>query len=238
MTTTIDPSALLGDLVVDDPRRSRVLDQFGLDYCCGGQRSLADACTVAGVSVADVAAALDLPDREPAPAWQSFEVADLARHVVDRHHAYLWEEMPRVRELVEKVATVHGERHQELAQVRGSYLAIVADLGPHLTKEERVLFPAIGEIADATRSGTRPSFPFGTLAKPIERMLREHDIVGDLFARIREITNDYAMPEDGCGSYQAMLSGLEEMEQDTHEHIHKENNVLFPRVLELESRLK
>ncbi len=232
MTVTTD--ATLGHLVTQDPRRARILEGFGLDYCCGGSRSLHEACAEADVDPTVVAAALDLPDRPPAPVWLSMGLAELAQHIVDTHHAYLWTEMPRLSALVEKVARVHGERHPELSQVRAHYGEIVADLEPHLTREEQVLFPAIKALDTLGRAAV---FPFGRLINPIEAMLAEHDAVGQLMAQIRTATGDFAMPDDGCGSYRSMLSGLEELEADLHEHIHKENNVLFPRVLELETGL-
>ncbi|MBK9100259.1 MAG: iron-sulfur cluster repair di-iron protein [Austwickia sp.] len=232
MTITTDQT--LGELLTQDPRRARVMETYGLDYCCGGNRSLASACQEAGIDAGDVAQALDLPDRPPAPEWLQLGPAALAQHIVATHHAYLWEEMPRLDALVTKVHGVHGERHPELSDVAALYREVVADLGPHLTKEERILFPAIAALEE---QGAAARFPFGRLANPIAAMLAEHDTVGALFAQIREATGGYVVPGDGCASYTAMLTGLEEMERDTHEHIHKENNVLFPRVLELENEL-
>ncbi len=231
---TIAPTTTLGDLVTEDPRRSRVLDEFGLDYCCGGQATLSEACSAKGLDTQQVAEALDLPDRGPAPEWQALSLAELARHIVEQHHTYMWRELPRLGMLVEKVAEVHGERHPELAQVRADYGLLSEDLAAHLTKEERILFPGVLTLTEGdpnTLGGFR-------LANPIAQMLAEHDVAGDLLRRMRETTRDYAMPEDGCASYQAMLSGLEEMEADLHEHIHKENNVLFPAVIAYENDVR
>ncbi|WP_116114699.1 iron-sulfur cluster repair di-iron protein [Austwickia chelonae] len=226
----VDPTATLGTLVTDDPRRSRVLEEQGLDYCCNGGRSLEEACAAAELDPVQIAALLDLPDPEPAPAWQSFGIAELAQHILLVHHQYLWDEMPRLGELVDKVVRVHGENHPELAQVGADYAALVADLSSHLTKEERILFPAI--IALGTPGAPAP---LGCgLRGPITQMMYEHDVAGDLLRSIRATTQDYTLPEDACGSYRMMFSRLEQMEADLHEHIHKENNVLFPRVLEME----
>lgn len=232
MTITTDQT--LAELVTADPRRARVLERFGLDYCCGGGRTLGEASAAADVNATEVLAALDLPDEAPRQPWLELGPADLATLIVQTHHAYLWSEMPRLTALVEKVHGVHGERHPELATLRDLYAEVVADLGPHLTKEERILFPAIAQLEQLGRDAT---FPFGRLENPIRMMLAEHDAVGELFTRIRQTTAGYAMPEDGCASYQAMLFGLATMEADLHDHIHKENNVLFPRVLELETGL-
>lgn len=229
----VDTTMTLGDLVVADPRRSRVLERLDLDYCCHGQRTLADAAREAGLDVDEVSDALDLPGATaPRPASQdSHPNATLAHDIVDTHHAYLWTEMPRLAALVDKVHSVHGDRHPELTRVRDAYLEAVADLEPHMTREERVLFPAISRLEKAQAP---VDFPFGTLANPIRQMLAEHDLVGALFAEMRTLTGGYAVPEGACASYRAMLAGLEAMELDLHEHVHKENNILFPAVLELE----
>lgn len=226
----VDLADRLGDLVTADPRRSRVLQELGLDYCCNGHRTLAQACATAELDAADVAARLDIPDAAPA-AWQEYDVAELAQHILDVHHAYLWDEMPSLGDLVELVIRVHGPNHPELAEVGSDYFALITDLTSHLTKEEQILFPAI--IALGT-PGAAPAFP-GSLRGPITQMLREHDVAGELLRRIRATTDDFAVPADACASYTAMLNRLERMETDLREHIHKENNVLFPRVLDLES---
>lgn len=232
---SVTTTALLGDLVTEDPRRAHVLEELGIDYCCNGQRPLEEAAHAAGLEAADVAARLDLPEHTPTPtATDPRDNAALAHEIVDTHHAYLWEEMPRLQALVDKVHGVHGNRHPEMARVKEAYTAAVADLDPHMTREERVLFPAISKLE---RAQAPVSFPFGSLATPIEQMLAEHDVVGELFKEIRALTGGYTPPEDSCGSYRAMMAGLEEMELDLHQHIHKENNILFPRVLEMEARL-
>lgn len=226
----VSVNATLGDLVVEDPRRSRIFENLGIDYCCNGQRSLAQAASEAGLDPAEVAASLALAD-PPAPAsWQHLENAALAHDIVDTHHAYLWEEMPRLRALVDKVHGVHGARHPELARVQAAYAAVIADLEPHLTTEERSVFPAISRLEKATGEVT---FSFGSLEEALTALIREHDAVGDLFKEMRELTAGYVPPDDACGSYVAMLDGLLTMERDLHEHIHKENNILFPKVLEL-----
>lgn len=227
---SIDPTTTLGDLVTEDPRRSRVLERFGLDYCCNGHRSLTEATREAGLDTAEVAHALDIADPPPPRAWQHLEYAALAHDIVDTHHAYLWEEMPRLRALVDKVHGVHGARHPELARVQAAYAAVIADLEPHLTTEERSVFPAISRLEKATGEVT---FSFGSLEEALTALIREHDAVGDLFKEMRELTAGYVPPDDACGSYVAMLDGLLTMERDLHEHIHKENNILFPKVLEL-----
>lgn len=229
MSTTIPATATLGDLVTDDPRRARVLESFGLDYCCGGQQTLGQACTSAGLDSGRVAAALALPDPEPAPEWQSLPVGALAAHIVGMHHRPLWQEIGPLAALLDKVHRVHGGRHPELDEVAAAYRAAIVDLQPHLLAEERILFPQLArldEFEPQQRSALARS-----LRTPISQMLREHDLVGELFARMRGLTDGFTPPADGCASYQQLMNRLKAMEDDLHEHVHKENNVLFPRVL-------
>ena len=226
---TIDASAKLADLVIEDGRRARILEGLGLDYCCDGQRSLTESATTAGLDLDDVCRSLDLPQDTIRETSTSQERADLAHDIVDTHHAYMWDEMPRLRALVEKVHRVHGDHHPELARVDELFVEAITALDPHMTTEERQIFPAISRLEKTGSVGRS-----GALGPQIESLVREHTVVGDLFKEINSVTGGYAMPADGCGSYRAMLDGLREMELDLHEHIHKENNILFPSALQLE----
>lgn len=229
--STIDAHATLAALVNADIRRARVLEQFGLDYCCNGDRRLADAAALAGVDLAEVTRGLDLgPDATDSNGEgpTSSDLATLAHGIVDDHHAYLWDEMPRLHALAEKVANVHGERHPELARVRDLYFDAEKGMEPHLTREERVVFPAISKL-ERTGQGTMTSH--GPLDELIVTLTDEHDVIGAIFKELREITGGYETPADGCQSYRALYEGLAEMERDLHLHIHKENNVLFPATL-------
>jgi regulator of cell morphogenesis and NO signaling len=157
--------------------------------------------------------------------------AALVAHLVDTHHRYLWVELPRLCTLAEKVETAHGTRHPELHDVVRLIRAARLDLEPHLYKEEQILFPMITELA---ASPTPLTFHCGSLADPIAVMLRDHDRAGELLEQLRELTDDFTAPAHGCASYRALYDGLRELTADTHLHVHKENNVLFPMVLELE----
>lgn len=232
--TMSDPNRTLGDLVTERPGAARVLERYGLDYCCGGGATLAEACTEHGVDLAAVTADLDRVEHAPAPDWASMTASELAEHIVETHHAYLREELPRLSSLAEKVAGVHGTLHPELYEVRRTFELLKDDLLPHLVKEERVLFPAVAELE---RADQMPWFPFGSARGPISIMLTEHDTVGELLEQLRRLTDGYTVPEGGCGSYRSLYSGLEAVERDTHLHVHKENNVLFPAVVRMESRL-
>lgn len=225
-------SRTLGDLVAEVPARAAVLDRLGLDYCCHGQRSLGEACAAAGIDPAVVAGEIDVV-HHPAAGGESRAGADPAAMVddiVDTHHRYLRQELPELERLAEKVHGVHGDRHPELAEVRRLVTDLRADLEPHLDKEEQVLFPAIRRLIDGGRD-----FPFGTVQNPIRVMGVEHEQAGELLAALRSATGGYTPPADGCASYRLLYARLAALEEDTHLHIHKENNVLFPLVVELEA---
>ncbi|MEO7124979.1 MAG: iron-sulfur cluster repair di-iron protein [Nakamurella sp.] len=226
----ISTTASLGDLVTEDSRRSRILEKFGLDYCCNGADSLADASKAAGVDIDALISALDLPDAAQASATAAGNNASLAHDIIDTHHAYMWEEMPRLSALVEKVYRVHGERHAELEQVHAAFFKAVAALEPHMTTEERSVFPTISKLEKG-----QPASSAADLPATLDKLVDEHQEVGDLFHEIKRLTNDYTWPEDGCNSYKMMLEVLSEMELDLHEHIHKENNILFPAARKLVS---
>jgi regulator of cell morphogenesis and NO signaling len=229
--TDVQNDITLGDLVSTIPGSARVLERFGLDYCCGGRRPLGEACEALGVDAGEVREAISALDPAPEPDWVGMTPGALVDHIQHTHHEYLWAELPRLQALAEKVAGVHGGRHPELVEARIIVGELRADFEPHLTKEERILFPAIRQLA----SDGAASFPFGSIANPISMMLREHDQTGEIIARLRAVTSGYQVPADGCASYAALYQGLEDVERDTHLHIHKENNLLFPAVVALEA---
>jgi regulator of cell morphogenesis and NO signaling len=233
-TETLPGDPTLGDMVTANPSVSRVFEQYQLDYCCGGAQPFSEACAAAGIDPATVLADLAELEEQPAAEWASMPPGELVDLLEATHHVYLKAELPRLTALLDKVVGVHGGRHPELLDVQTSYEQLRAELEPHLAKEEQVLFPMIRELQDATST---PDFHCGNLDSPIRVMQFEHDQAGELLARLRELTGDYTPPADGCGSFQALYAGLADLEADTHQHIHKENNVLFPNVLEMEAQL-
>jgi regulator of cell morphogenesis and NO signaling len=229
MTTTDTWHGLLdhtvGQLVAERPARARVLERFGIDYCCHGHRTLLDASRSAGLDPEEVAHELAAVVDEAGAEIDRLEPVALVEHILRTHHDYLHEELPLLVALAEKVRDVHGTRHPELARVAELAREIRDDLDPHLAKEERVLFPAIRHWVGGQRS-----FPFGTLDNPIRMMMLEHDRAGELLDELRSVTSGYRPPADGCASYVMLYSRLEHLERDTHRHVHLENNVLFPAV--------
>jgi regulator of cell morphogenesis and NO signaling len=226
--TAVDPSMTLGEIVTRRPALAAELERRGLDYCCHGGRTLAEAAREAGLDVATVAGELSVVAvDEPAAEWASLGPSDLIDHIDTVHHRYLWAELPRISTLVDKIVTVHGERHPELLEVQRICGDLRADLEPHLTREEQELFPRIRQLADAVDSSSVDS---RDLAVQIESLAAEHETVGALLDELRRVTSDYAVPGDGCASYAACYRALAELAADTHLHVHKENNLLFSAV--------
>ncbi len=219
-------SATVGDLVLERPSRSRVFSELGIDFCCGGKKTLERACAERGLDLAEVVARLEA---EPAPAaavdWRTQPMSALCDHIEATHHEYTKAELPRLRAMLDKVARVHGERHPEMIEVAMLFGRLADDLSAHLMKEERVLFPAMRGI-DAGR--------VVDLSPPVRVMLAEHDDAGAILHELRTLTKGYVPPSDACNTFRASLAGLEDFERDLHEHVHLENNVLFPRVMRSE----
>jgi len=225
--TVIDPTATLGAIVTDHPALARDLERLGLDYCCGGRRSLAAACAEHGLDVVAVTEVLtdEAAGTTPEP-WATMGPTELVDHIEATHHAYLHEELPRIEALMARVEGAHGERHPELAFVQASFDELALELDPHLAREERILFPMIRRLGGVGAGSDRTE-----LSGPIRVMLVDHDRAGELLERLRGLTGGYRVPDDGCASYRALYEALSALEADTHLHVHKENNVLFPAVL-------
>ena len=222
------------------PAATRIFEKLGIDYCCGGGKSLVDACTAAGVSVDEAVdslnADLESVSTSAARDWQALSQAELITHIVDKHHAFTREELVRLEALLAKVSGVHGQNHPELFQIQDHFAKLRGELEPHMLKEESVLFPFIVRMEEAAMvNQTLPPPPFRTVQNPVRVMMAEHETAGYILERIREASSDYAVPPDGCISYKTLYSALTALEVDLHQHIHLENNILFPRALATEN---
>lgn len=226
------------ELASATPGAARVFEKFGIDYCCGGERSLAQACSAAKVNLREVAEALEKPQTQSGDrAWQKATLAELGEHIVAKHHEYVRQEIQRLIPLSAKVAGVHGKNHPELEEIQSLFQSLAEELTTHLMKEERMLFPYIAQLELAAKSGNRlAASPFGTVKNPVRMMMMEHDSAGDLLRKMREVSKNYNLPADACMSFQMLYRALEEFEADLHQHIHLENNILFPRAVELEAK--
>ncbi|HEY4380346.1 MAG TPA: iron-sulfur cluster repair di-iron protein [Acidobacteriaceae bacterium] len=227
------------EIALEEPTSIRVFEHFGIDYCCGGRKPLAEACAANDLEVDAVIAALEAAAQGPAPAaenWAGASLEKLAAHIVATHHVYVKGELPRLAVLAEKVVRRHGDTQAELPVIQAKLAQLSEELSGHLAKEEVVLFPHVTKLERALATGsTLPRGCFGTVANPIATMAAEHDAAGGLLAEIRELSDDYTTPAGACPTYCAFFAGLKEFEQDLHQHIHLENNILFPRAIEMEA---
>ena len=233
-TDQFDLSLTVGQMVTEHPRWARVFEKWGIDYCCGGKKPLPDLCAKKGVELSAVLHDLEggNADDAEAPDWSKLSLSKLVDNIITTHHDYLREELPRLNFLIDRVSHVHGEAHPELYEVKAIFDGFRPELEVHMMKEEMILFPLIKELEAA--SGL-PSFHCGSVANPIRMMEAEHDDAGDALTRMRELTDGFTPPEGACNTYRVMLNALAELEVDMHQHVHKENNILFPRAIELEA---
>jgi regulator of cell morphogenesis and NO signaling len=240
MSLQFNPSTTLGELVAADYRAAGVLDQFGLDFCCGGKRAFRDACSAARLDPSVVSAELEkLSDRGatdvPNSSWP---VDALADYIVRRHHGYIREQLPVIEGHLAKLAAVHGDRHPELTQIAAHFAELSGELRLHMVKEEHVLFPYVQQLAASAEYGLEPPVGmFGSVSNPIRMMEAEHRYAGDELAVIREMTSNYAVPSDACTTYRICYQELAAFDADLRQHIHLENNILFPRSVALEAAL-
>jgi regulator of cell morphogenesis and NO signaling len=223
---TYTESDTVGDVVRRDPALARVFERRSIDYCCGGKKTLATACSEKGL---DVDAFLSELDREKIvnPGLDvnpdTLSLSDLTTHIEVKHHAYLKRELPRLIALSTKVANAHGDREARLLEIKKVVEHTVSDMMQHMAKEELVLFPMIRAMEMDGTANT-------ALEAPMQRMEAEHDDAGDALQRLNTLTDAYAPPSWACTSYRTLFAALQEFEQDMHRHVHKENNILFPKV--------
>jgi regulator of cell morphogenesis and NO signaling len=227
------------EIALEQPSSIRVFEQYGIDYCCGGRKPLAEACATRDIEVDAVIAALEAAAKGSAPVAEDWSKASLERlsgHIVVTHHAYVKSELPRLALLAQKVVARHGATRVELPVIQSNLSKLDEELRQHLAKEELILFPHIAKLERAINDGgAKPDNCFDTVANPIAMMTQEHDAAGTLLAEIRELSHSFTTPEDACPTYHAFYDGLREFEQDLHQHIHLENNILFPRAIDLEA---
>ena len=244
MSIQVNGTTTVRELVGQCPQTRKVFEKFGIDYCCGGGKCLADAAQecrrdlpalLAAIQevIAAAAAAPGVAERD----WYAAPLHELVDHILQVHHAYMKEALPKVKELARKVLHAHGAHHGEMLQrAHDLYQALDTELTNHLQKEEEVLFPYI-VAAEAHRQGgpKGPAACFGSVGNPIRQMETEHESAGEVLVQIRKVTGDYALPDDACPTFRALYEELERMEADLHQHIHLENNILFPRAIAAES---
>jgi len=230
------------ELAIEIPNATRTFEKLGIDYCCGGSRMLTDACRQANVPLERVVTELEQgSDFKPGVQSPEREVANgtlaqLIDHIVGKHHVYVKQELPRLQQLLKKVVSVHGVAHPELARIQQVFLGVSEELSSHLMKEEHILFPYIVALENAVSSGrARPRPAFGTVTNPVRMMELEHDSAGAALKEISSLSSSYEPPAEACFSYRTLYSALKDFEADLHQHVHLENNILFPRAIAVES---
>jgi len=236
----INSEMTVRDVALQVPQSTRLFESLKIDYCCGGNQPLGQACASAGVDVDDVMEMLAGVESNETGVldFQNASLPELITHILDTHHVFTKAEMDRLESLTDKVLNAHGGNHPELVHLDELLTRLCDDLKPHMFKEEQILFPymmALVQAADQNRPV--PFAQFGTVNNPIRMMMREHDTAGEILREMRLLTSDYKVPADACISYQTLYQALENFEKDLHQHIHLENNILFPKALDLERKL-
>jgi regulator of cell morphogenesis and NO signaling len=235
----LTPETTVRDIVAEDFRAAAVFEKHGIDFCCGGDRPLGEVCRERGLALDEVMEALASAragSAPEAPRFATWDAPALVSYIVDNHHSYVRSAIPPLLQHTRKVEAVHGDRHPELHHVADIFAAVADEMGGHMFKEERILFPFIVAMAEAAASGQpMPAAPFGTVENPIRMMEHEHESAGSGMARIKELTGGYRPPADGCATYRVCLEELKAFEADLHRHVHLENNILFPKARALEA---
>ena len=238
MTATEDMT--IREIVANDFRTAEVFQRHGIDFCCKGNRSIEDACRSGGVNLERILREVTEITATPGPSgprFNSWDLGTLVTYIQVNHHEFVRRTIPVLLTHTQKVATVHGESHPEMREVARLFGLVAEEMTSHMAKEEHILFPYIVALEQASAAGHgAPPSPFGTVRNPIRMMEMEHETAGAILHELRAATSDYNVPADGCFSYQTLYRGLADFEKDLYQHIHLENNILFPKAIELEAR--
>lgn len=231
----------IGQFVAQDFRTAAVFSQYGIDFCCKGNRPLASVCEKNGIALDEILEKLNIAvskEVNPSIDYKSWSLDLLATYIEKTHHKYVQSKIPVLRQYLAKLCKVHGERHPELLEINTEFLKVSEELLQHMMKEEQILFPQIKRMVAHMDNNTQMERAhFGTVKNPISMMEHEHDNAGEIFRTIAKLTDNYTPPADACNTYKVTFSMLDEFEKDLHLHIHLENNILFPGAIKLEQTL-
>ena len=234
----VDTNKTIGEMVADDFRTASVFSANKIDFCCKGQRSIDEVCQKNNLNPAHLSQELnDVMSNKGGESidFKTWPLDLLADYVEKKHHRYVEEKTPTLIQFLNKLCKVHGGTHPELFEITALFTSSAQDLAAHMKKEELILFPFIRKMAEAKSQNRDLATPhFGTVENPVEMMKHEHEVEGDRFRKIAELTNNYTPPTDACNTYKVTFAMLQEFEQDLHTHIHIENNIMFPRSIALE----
>lgn len=232
------PQTTVREIALEQPATIRIFEKFGIDYCCGGRKPLAQACEERSLDLQTVLAAIESASHganEPSPEWGSASLESLCEHIVRIHHEYVRREIPRLWQLAQKVVARHGDTQPELVRIQELIRQAGEDLIQHLGKEEQILFPSIVNMERNRSTCGPPSLGcFGSVRNPIRVMMAEHDAAGEAMAQMRRLSHDFTPPDGACPTYCGFYQALSEFEGDLHGHVHLENNILFPRAIEMD----
>ncbi|MEJ2635155.1 MAG: iron-sulfur cluster repair di-iron protein [Calditrichia bacterium] len=232
----------LGKIVTRDFRTAEVFKRYGLDFCCGGKKTVTEACEEKGIDPDKVRAALQemegILEMNSVNHFDTWELDFLADYIVNNHHAYVRRALAELPQYLSKLVEAHGATHHELSRINEMFSAVKIELESHMMKEERILFPYIRQLAAAKRNGGSAPVPgFGTIENPVRMMEAEHQSAGEAMEEISRLSGNYKLPADGCATYSMVYSELKAFEDDLHQHIHLENNILFPKAIDLEKKM-
>jgi len=238
----INTSKTIAEYAIEHPSSKRVFEKLKIDYCCGGKISLLEACSKSNVSINQLTELLETEEQrfvsaDSEPDHAAMSLASLADHIVRKHHIFTRDENTRIAALLEKVCRVHGQHNPKLMEIEMIFGTLRLELENHMLKEERMLFPYISLMESSLAFGLSvPPAPFGTTRNPVRVMTTEHEAAGEQLREIRELSDDFQPPEWACATYRALLEALEGLEKDLFRHIHLENNILFPKAIEMEEK--
>ena len=230
-------SKTVAEMVTDNYRAADVFKKHGIDFCCGGGVSVAEICRRKNLDYAQIESELLALENQNSKShdFKNWELDFLIDYIIQTHHSYVLENIPLLSQYTDKVARVHGHHYTETVEIKELFQEAAAELSAHMQKEEQVLFPFIIAMVKAQKEGLpMPKPPFGTIQNPIRMMETEHESVGDILSMISLLSSHYQPPEGACNTFRVLYAKLQEFEQDLHQHIHLENNILFPKALMLE----
>ncbi len=231
----------VGQIVAEDYRTAQVFRSFGLDFCCGGNKTVEEACEPKGVNAQDVHTALAGLGNEGSEQhnYNEWSLDFLTDYIVNNHHQFVRSKIPEIEFYADKVARVHGERHPELLEIREIFMKLKEELLEHQDKEEEILFPYVKKLvrAEQEEKSIKNDPDFGSAADPVAMMEAEHEEAGEMMEAIQNLSDDFTPPEDACASYRVLFQSLEGFQIDLHKHVHLENNILFPKALEMEKSI-
>lgn len=236
----IQKETKIGDVVAENFHAAKVFESHGLDFCCGGKRTIEDACNTKGVDSKLLLAELEkLNSNNPSSThFDKWEADFLSDYIINNHHAYVNNAISTIEHHLQKVVSAHGAKHPQVCSIDSIFAELKTELLEHMAKEERMLFPYIKKLSFAIKNSIEmPSPPFGSVENPIKVMESEHDNAGLLLKKINALSEGYVPPQDACATFRVLFGELKEFEEDLHMHIHLENNVLFPKAKAMEEKL-